>query len=786
MDTLYWTGEYIKLLAAFILLMFVWPSVVFAKHLKNKDKTYRFCFCATVQVLIVTTVVLALGLCHILNRWVVFGIFYGIFAFAVIKKIPAQSWRRAGDTAKRLLEGTYRFKTYLGNVGKSAKLNIKKLSHKLKLIVGSHLVEYAVLVAIIVYAVIYFTYGVFQNYGYGFGDMYVHHQWIDGMLDGHIFYRGIYPQAMHCFIYCLHVLFGIKLYSCVMLLGDVQIIVTVIAAYLFLKQILRWKYAPFFAIALFLTVGAVSAADVHGMSRFQWTLPQEFGMYTEFLAPLFFVRYLRSSKTTALLRHAKKPKYTWNENLVVFAAAVAASVAIHFYCTVIALLLLIPFVLFNIIRLFNLKKFVPLAVALMCGFAIAVAPMAIGFASGTPLQGSLNWATKVMRTGEEKDVENIVRVEQIPDTAGVGEKIKHAAKVLYWEGYVALYGKNRANLLIGLTLFALVLWGGYRLVWITPRIKLKNKKEKNHFKDEENYFNGYLPVITASVLFMFVYVLQDLKLPQIIAGSRICSLENLLLMSVAVMPIDMIFALICEFCREVVMRIASVALIIGIYVFALFSGTYRGYLLHELTRYNAAVAVTESIINSFPPNSYTIVSCASELYQVSRFGRYEEMLTFVREIDGDEYFLPTEYVFIFVEKRPLEYAQSHFFTGPEWLAENKYSELFPTSSSPKPTSVGEEVLASVITAEDAQKSLKDFKRSFSYYKNLEQRTILQSKTYQWCLSFMELFPFEMNVYYEDDNFVCYYFKQNPQSLYNLAIEDWDKIGGEQWAIETGV
>ena len=41
-------------------------------------------------------------------------------------------------------------------------------------------------------------------------------------------------------------------------------------------------------------------------------------------------------------------------------------------------------------------------------------------------------------------------------------------------------------------------------------------------------------------------------------------------------------------------------------------------------------------------------------------------------------------------------------------------------------------------------------------------------------------PFEMNVYYEDENFVCYYFKQNPFALYDLAIEDWDRMDGVQW------
>ena len=35
---------------------------------------------------------------------------------------------------------------------------------------------------------------------------------------------------------------------------------------------------------------------------------------------------------------------------------------------------------------------------------------------------------------------------------------------------------------------------------------------------------------------------------------------------------------------------------------------------------------------------------------------------------------------------------------------------------------------------------------------------------------MELYPNEMEVYYESDDFVCYRLKQNGNSLYNFAID----------------
>ena len=56
------------------------------------------------------------------------------------------------------------------------------------------------------------------------------------------------------------------------------------------------------------------------------------------------------------------------------------------------------------------------------------------------------------------------------------------------------------------------------------------------------------------------------------------------------------------------------------------------------------------------------------------------------------------------------------------------------------------------------------------YTNIETRTILESKAYEWCQKFSELHPNKLNIYYEDDDFVCYYFRQEAESLYNLGIE----------------
>ena len=56
------------------------------------------------------------------------------------------------------------------------------------------------------------------------------------------------------------------------------------------------------------------------------------------------------------------------------------------------------------------------------------------------------------------------------------------------------------------------------------------------------------------------------------------------------------------------------------------------------------------------------------------------------------------------------------------------------------------------------------------YSDLDNRTLLQSKLYEWCVAFGELYEKEMNIYYEDDNLICYLITQNPNSLFHLEVQ----------------
>ncbi|MBO4799194.1 MAG: hypothetical protein J5489_00955, partial [Lachnospiraceae bacterium] len=106
MDKLYWAIEYMKVFIAFIFIMYLWPSVVFKKHLKKKSsRTYKFAFCSVVQLIIINTSVLGLGLLHILRPWVFNILFYGTFFFFLLKDVRIE--KQTLLKLKYLVSGTY-------------------------------------------------------------------------------------------------------------------------------------------------------------------------------------------------------------------------------------------------------------------------------------------------------------------------------------------------------------------------------------------------------------------------------------------------------------------------------------------------------------------------------------------------------------------------------------------------------------------------------------------------------------------------------------------------------
>ena len=792
----YWIVEFIKVLSGYIFLMYLWPSVIFRKKLSGKSLTFQFAFCSTVSILLSNTIILGLGLFHILNEGIVRWIYYGIFFLSIFKEKELRRYIFAH--IKRTLSGTQGWKLLIFRQAESLKIIIVNSFQQLNKKIKGRRIEYGILFVLIVFAVAYFSYGAFQCHSYGWGDMYVHHAWIYGLKEGKIFSAGIYPEAMHCFIYCMNDLFGISVYSCMMFLGEIHVSALLLAIYCFLREVMKSKYTVYLVLAAFLTIDMVCVDEIYGMSRMQYTIPQEFGLYTQYLCALYLVRFLRRNP-----EEGKAKRKVWNDDLFLFMTSLAASLAIHFYVTMMAFFLCAAIAIFGIVKVFRKENFKSLVIAVLAGMIISAAPMVLAYASGIPLQGSLNWGMNVMngtdtKEGRTQQVQSIVNEnnaetssqnesesqssESIQQESGVTSSqsvtseekqqketsdasvqkqasqkksrktIWEYMKMVYKYGYAQLYGDTRARWLLGFTLIAGILSA---INWIITAIRFRKLP-----------FELYLGITAASVIFMILYAAPFLGLPEIIAGARLCLTEQVLLLSMMALPADEVLFAIGRRRMACILPYLSVLGVAAIYAGTNYFGVYHGYLYYELTRYNSVVNLTNRIASEYPKQRYTIISTTDEIYQVIESGWHEEILDFYYKSKLEKYYIPTEYLFFYVEKNPIQYAQYHFFAGPRWLAQKKYSQYYKYSNAV--ISEGSAIKSSKISEDVLGEPLTDMGKASDAYSNLKNRTILESELYFWCQDFKARLPYEIQVYYEDEDVVCYMIKQNPEHLYNLG------------------
>ncbi len=834
MELFYWILEYCKVNIAYMLLMFVWPSIIFHKFLKGRSFSFRFMFCTVSSVFSYNLIVMVLGLLHVLYIPVFRIIFYGSILVSLISMIPDK--RGKVKEFGRVLAGSYGVKQLFFNLFRNTidtyHKNKKALSERLR----GRKIEFCLLAVVLIFGILYFTYGTIQNHSFGFGDMYVHSSWIYGLVDGRIFSSGIYPEAMHCFIYTMHIAFGISLFSSVLYTGPMHSLIILVSVYLFLRKLLRSRFTPIFSLALFLTLDVLCIDEVYGMSRFQWTLPMEFGMAFAFICATALYGYLEEDGREGgfPIRIAKKKKehklldkLIYNDQLVIFIGALVGTIISHFYATGMAFFLCVAIVPVMLHKLLNYKRFIPVFGSIILVLFISITPMALAYASGIKFENSIGWAMSVIENGEnpyEEDtttepeteeessreasseemsssepseeetasevysqetvivdesepvVEETVPVVYESVKVSLSERIKTFAGAFRRGGYETLYGKERGSVIIGFTVLAFIIFAICKIANITYVLVKKDASVNMRL------FDGYFVIAFASVLFMLLYSSYATGIPSLFASSRLCGIERFLLCAVCFIPVDLIFMLLEKVTANVVVSILGIAVTAAIYFGCIKTGNFRGYLYCEFTRYNSVVNVTESITSNMDKHTYTIVSPVDDLYHSIEYGFHEELVQFINDCVEKDYTLPTEYVFIFFEKRPLKYAQFNFFVGPSWIAEDKYVDYYDYDTASRYPNY----IRSTASPEIAVGPFYKFPVSSRSYKDWLTRTVLESRMLKWVDDFNNLYPNELHVYYEDENFICYYFRQNPACLYQLGFELDDSRLRTQDAINGGV
>ena len=156
---------------------------------------------------------------------------------------------------------------------------------------------------------------------------------------------------------------------------------------------------------------------------------------------------------------------------------------------------------------------------------------------------------------------------------------------------------------------------------------------------------------------------------------------------------------------------------------------------------NGAVECLSNIIKENKDRTWTILSANDELRMMDKHGYHYETLDLLKDMKKNpdkRITIPTKYLYIYVEKTPLNYSVAYDKSGQK------------------------------VSREGAATPLPQYGGIVSYTGRY--RWVVMSKMYYWAQELQKLFPEDVSVYYEDDDFICYKLVQNTSNLYNLNID----------------
>ena len=270
-------------------------------------------------------------------------------------------------------------------------------------------------------------------------------------------------------------------------------------------------------------------------------------------------------------------------------------------------------------------------------------------------------------------------------------------------------------------------------------------------------------------MLLFNYIIMNpgtYGLPALITGDR----APVYLVYIGAIMIGVpfgIFWILFEERFKPVRWVGSVAFVLAAaYVIVFCGSTYTTSAYFRLT-YSSVTENYYRIKETHRKDTWTIVSTVDELALTRNKGWHYELWEFIfrmEQYDSTRVIqIPTEYVYFVIEKRPLKYADTTYMGQPE--------TLYPR--------INKDAASQLLTEQTIHTSKKS-----DYYGIYENRHAIMSKAYFWAEKYMEYFPDQMSVYYEDMDIIIYEIKQNMYALNNFAIDyGYNTITMEQWLEE---
>ena len=756
--------QFVGIFAAYTGLTVLLPAVMFRRVLRGRRLSEQFLMCYTFGNFYIINIVFAVQLLHISNfqTLVLLTVVLSVLIWSRVNRISLRKLIiKNAEACRKLLQGSMGIKGALYRVWQKF---IRMLKYAISFFyreVVCNTLQWILAGAIA--AALFWVYGrqLILTYGYRASDIPVHLNWINQMSRGNLFVSGVYPFGFHCMVYYLHTVFQVDTYVILCLFYLVQVFFIHVVLLAMLKMLCRSLYFPYAGVLVYI-LGSFWARQTY--SRFGASLPQEFGMIFVIPSIYFLIRFFQTEKENL---KTKETKLT----LGCFAIAFSLTLAIHFYGTMIAGLCCIGIAVGYVFRFLNKEYFRRIMMTGIISVFLAVLPMAIAFAGGTPLQGSLGWGLSVINGGNSDNEEEENTVTQDMTIEEIAANLQRASESKENTGTASVQsGKNTPT------------------VTETPKPSLGEKVGEipGEIKDTWNMMaqrlrefiinlpekwcayavlSGIGVLILMGLLFIILRKITygemlmsagfcmgiltlllcagNLGLPMLMDGAR-CSIYYVYLLVAALTVLgDGILYLVCmlatlKIFRNAVSFVLTVAMVAGMFQQGLIkkSSFDSGFVS------NGALTCLTNIIHENEDKTWTIVSANDETQMGLDHGWHYETISFLRKMENmdkdTKLIIPTKNVYFFIEKIPLDYAVTYSGTG-QSISKKGASQNLPN--------VG----------------------GISMYQG-EGRWILMSRMYYWAQAFMEKYPNDMKVYYESEDFICYVMPQNMYHQYNFAID----------------
>lgn len=514
-------------------------------------------------------------------------------------------------------------------------------------------------------AVIRFSHSVL-HVSYGASDPYVHLAWTKYIGDNQIYTDGVYPYGYNAIISALSKLSFIDPYIIIRFIGAIGGCLIVFSVYYIIRKNSKNSMIP----AIFGIVAYVVSTELPiNTWRQMSALPQEYA--TAFILPgiYFLLEYFER----------KERKY-----LFLAAEVLILTLLIHTYAAVFLTAGYVIVCLFNIPSFFNIKFIAKFTGIMVISAFIGFLPIIIGLLAGLEMHKA--------------------SIDFIIQGGGVAEKPFHISNLFtYTEKNSALF----ILVIISIVLIVVSLMG------------LFNKKAKNSVKIKA----GFVFVLMSLLLYL-QFRAQDLGLPALMEISRTGTFLGL---AAAVMFGFCIGAVDLYPINKWVANAVKIIACAVVFTF-LFQFSNFGMPVGERQEYDEAGYSYMQIKNNYPAANWTIVSPVEQYSEVLGYGWHYQLWQFVKDVEADKknkVTIPTQYVFWFIEKIPVDSAQ-------------KITEADATPDFP------------VITGNYDE-----------YYTITENRRIIEAKAYYWLEDYMDRNKnLDMSIYLDTDNLRIYMLKQN--------------------------